>query len=169
MRRLIAVCDDPAFGSLVTAGFLTGARYGELAVCQVRHFDALGSLHIPSGKTGPRTVILQPDAVQFFGRLVAKRVAEAPLLARADGLAWAASHQLRPIKRALLLAKLEPTGTFYALRHSYISRAIEGGVPLNIVAENCGTSVRMIETTYAKMLASKRREFINRGAPSLSD
>lgn len=118
VRRLIALCDDPAFGSLVTAGFLTGARYGELAVCQVRYFDASGSLHIPSGKTGPRTVIPQPDAVQFFGRLVAKRVAEAPLLARADGLAWAASHQLRPMKRALLLAELESTGTFYALRHS---------------------------------------------------
>lgn len=42
-----------------------------------------------------------------------------------------------------------------------------GRVPLNVVAENCGTSVRMIETTYAKVLASKRREFIARGAPSL--
>jgi hypothetical protein len=41
-------------------------------------------------------------------------------------------------------------------------------VPLNIIAENCGTSVRMIENTYAKILAEKRREFIERGAPSLS-
>jgi len=51
--------------------------------------------------------------------------------------------------------------------NSYISRAIEAGMPLNVVAENCGTSVRMIETTYAKVLAGKRREFIARGAPRL--
>jgi len=36
------------------------------------------------------------------------------------------------------------------------------------VAENCGTSVRMIEKTYAKILAEKRREFIERGTPSLA-
>jgi hypothetical protein len=28
--------------------------------------------------------------------------------------------------------------------------------------------VRMIENTYAKILAEKRRDFIERGAPSLS-
>ncbi len=112
---------------------------------------------------------MQPDAVQFFSRLISGRSVDAPLLARADGGTWAASHQLQPMRRALAGAELDPAGTFYVLRHSYISRAIEGGVPLNIVAENCGTSVRMIETTYAKMLATKRREFIDRGAPSLFD
>jgi hypothetical protein len=68
---------------------------------------------------------------------------------------------------ALQRAGLDTEGTFYALRHSYISRAIEGEVPLNIIAENCGTSVRIIETTYAKILAGKRRDFIERGAPTL--
>lgn len=72
------------------------------------------------------------------------------------------------MKEALRRAGLNPEATFYALRHSHISRCIEGGVPLNVIAENCGTSVRMIETTYAKVLATKRREFIARGAPSLA-
>jgi integrase len=58
---------------------------------------------------------------------------------------------------ALAASGLDKSGTFYALRHSYISRAIEGSVPLNIIAENCGSSVRMIENTYAKILAEKRR------------
>lgn len=40
-------------------------------------------------------------------------------------------------------------------------------MPLTVLAENCGTSVRMIEQTYAKVLASKRREFIASGAPRL--
>lgn len=166
--RLLDGCEDTGFRDLLTAGFLTGARYGELAACQVRHFDAEdATLYVPRGKTGARIVILQPEATTFFSRLVGGREKDAPLLPRADGGAWGASHQVRPMKRALLTAKLDPSGTFYALRHSYISRAIEAGVPLNVVAENCGTSVRMIETTYAKVLAAKRREFIANGAPRL--
>jgi integrase len=166
--RLLDGCEDTGFRDLLTAGFLTGARYGELAACQVRRFDAEdATLYVPRGKTGARIVILQPEATTFFSRLVGGREKYAPLLPRADGGAWGASHQVRPMKRALLTAKLEPSGTFYALRHSYISRAIEAGVPLNVVAENCGTSVRMIETTYAKVLAAKRREFIANGAPRL--
>ncbi|UDL96232.1 tyrosine-type recombinase/integrase [Lichenihabitans sp. PAMC28606] len=168
--RMLQICDDPSFRDLLIAGFLTGARYGELAACQVRHFDLIGeSLHIPSGKTGSRTVILQPSAVTFFQRISSNKPKEAPLLARSDGTQWGASHQVRPMKRVLLAAGLDQTGTFYALRHSYISRAIEAGVPLTVAAENCGTSVRMIETTYAKVLASRRRDFIAVGAPHLAD
>lgn len=166
--RLLKASDDAAFRDLLTAGFLTGARYGELSICLVRHFDLEGEfLRVPSGKTGARTVVLQPEAGAFFARIAGNRVKDEPLLMRADGGAWGASHQVRPMKRALNGAGLDPSGTFYALRHSYISRAIEAGVPLNVVAENCGTSVRMIETTYAKVLAGKRREFITHGAPRL--
>lgn len=119
------------------------------------------------GKTGARTVILQPEAVSFLVRVAGSRDRDAPWLPRSDGGFWGTSHQVRPMKRALAAAGLDPSGTFYAPRHSYISRAIEAGMPLNVLAENCGTSVRMIETTYAKVLASKRREFISRGAPRL--
>ena len=166
--RLLKASDDAAFRDLLTAGFLTGARYGELTICLVRHFDREGELlRVPGGKTGARTVILQPEAVTFFARVAGDRAKDEPLLVRANGGAWGASHQVRPMKRALTGAGLDPNGTLYALRHSYISRAIEAGVPLNVVAENCGTSVRMIETTYAKVLAGKRREFIAMGAPRL--
>jgi integrase len=72
------------------------------------------------------------------------------------------------MKHALKKARLPADGSLYALRHTYVSRAIEGGVPLNIIADNCGTSVRMIEKTYAKILAENRRDFIERGAPSLA-
>lgn len=86
---------------------------------------------------------------------------------REDKTRWKRSDQTRPIKMALEKAKLPLNGSIYALRHTYISSAIEGGVPLNIIAENCGTSVRMIEKTYAKILAENRRQFIERGAPVL--
>ena len=44
-------------------------------------------------------------------------------------------------------------------------KSTEGGVPLNVIADNCGTSVRMVEKTYAKILAEKRRDFIERERP----
>lgn len=168
MLRLLDAADDPNFRDLLTAGFMTGARYGELAACEVRHFEAGDAvLRVPRGKTGPRTVILQPEAVSFFIKVVASRGRQEPLLPRPDGQAWKPSDQLRPMQRAVEKAKLDADGTFYALRHSYISRSIEAGVPLTVLAENCGTSVRMIDKTYAKMLANKRREFITMGAPRL--
>jgi site-specific recombinase XerD len=74
---------------------------------------------------------------------------------QSDGSRWKRSDQTRPIKDALKKAGLPLDGSIYALRHTHVSHAIEGGVPLNAIAENCGYSVRMIEKTYAKILAEK--------------
>ena len=168
-RALIEATPDREFADLLTAGFLTGARYGELIACSVRDFDETARTLSVDGKTGPRTIILQPEAVRFFKTVCGERGADEPLLRRGDGARWNRSHQQRRMATALQRAGLDQEGTFYALRHSYISRAIEGEVPLNIIAENCGTSVRIIETTYAKVLADKRRDFIERGAPTLME
>jgi integrase len=167
VRSLIAAAPDKYFADLLTAGFLTGARYGELINCSVRDFDSLGKMLKVDGKTGPRNIILQPEAVKFFALITKDRAKDEPLLRRSDGSRWNRSQQQRRMALALRDAGLDKNGTFYALRHSYISRAIEGEVPLNIIADNCGTSIRMIETTSAQILAGKRREFIERGAPSL--
>jgi integrase len=137
-----------------------------LIACSIRDFDPVAKTLKVDGKTGPRAIILQPEAVTFFQLVSKDRAADERLLRRSDGARWNRSHQQRRMALALERAGL-PEGTFYALRHSYISRAIEGEVPLNIIGDNCGTSIRMIETTYAKVLAGKRREFIERGAPSL--
>lgn len=166
-RALIGACQEKDFADLLKAGFLTGARYGELTACSVRDFDPVARTLRVDGKTGQRAIILQPEAVTFFNQIAKDRPSEAPLLSRADGGRWSRSHQQRRMAQALELAGLDKTGTFYALRHSYISRAIEGEVPLNIIGDNCGTSIRMIEVTYAKILSGKRRAFIDRGAPSL--
>jgi len=94
-----------------------------------------GSCGRSSGQAGARTIIVEPEAVEFFARLAGHRSNDEPLLQRSDGAFWGASHQVRPMKRALTGAGLDPSGRFYALRHSYISPAIEASVPLNIVAE----------------------------------
>jgi integrase len=169
VQRLVASAGDQASSNLITGAFLTGARYGELAAARVSHFDARAkTLRVNIGKTGARTIILQSSAVDFLRRIAGRRAPTEFLFVQSNGNRWKRSDQTRPIKRALKKASLPLDGSLYALRHTYVSRAIEGGVPLNIIAENCGTSVRMIEKTYAKILAEKRRDFIERGAPSLA-
>jgi integrase len=71
------------------------------------------------------------------------------------------------MKDALKDAKLPAKASFYALRHSHISRAIEAGMPLTLVAENTGTSVRMIEQTYGKFIKKTRQELIEKTSPKL--
>ena len=168
-RALIEATPDREFADLLTAGFLTGARYGELIGSSIRDFDEVARTLSVDGKTGPRTIILQPEAVSFLQSVCGARGADEPLFRRGDGARWSRSHQQRRMALALERAGLDREGTFYALRHSYISRAIEGEIPLNIIADNCGTSVKIIETTYAKVLAGKRRDFIQRGAPTLME
>jgi len=159
---------DASLATLMEAGYLTGARYGELTALTCGDFDArTGTLSIRRGKTGARHVTLSQEAVALFKRLTSKRPARAVLLPRQDGAPWQPKQQLYPFKRAAKLAQLPASASFYTLRHSHISRAIEAGMPLSLLAENCGTSLVMIQRNYAKMLASTRRDLVDASAPRL--
>ena len=110
-RALIEASPDREFADLLTAGFLTGARYGELIACSVRDFDEIAKTLSVDGKTGPRTVILQPEAVKFFKSVCGERSADEPLLRRGDGARWNRSHQQRRMATALQRAGLGQEGT----------------------------------------------------------
>ncbi len=158
------------FRNLVVGALLTGARPPhELAALRVRQFNAkLGTLAIEESKTGPRSVVLTAEAVEFLKRLSAGRHPDHLLfpLSREekDGKvieeAWGRADHIRPMKEARERAKLPAKTSMYSLRHSHISHAIIAGMPLTVLAENCGTSVRMIEENYAHVLASTRRQLI---------
>jgi integrase len=65
---------DPPFADLLTAAFHSGARYGELAALDVRHFDARWrTLAIPSGKTGARIVTLGEEGAHWFATIAGDR------------------------------------------------------------------------------------------------
>jgi integrase len=159
---------DAPFADLLAAAFYTGARYGELAALDVRHVDARRrTLAIPSGKTGARVVTLTEEGARWFGEIANDRDPREPLLSPAEGGRWQKSWQHRRMKRTLKAAGLPTSASLYAVRHSYISRAIERGMPLTLLAENVGTSVKMIEKNYAHMLAASRRALVERTAPRL--
>ena len=170
VRQLVASAkrQDPAFADFLEGHFHAGARPHELSSAEVRHFlTADAQVIVPKGKTGARVVTLTPEGVAFFRRMAKGKQPTDLLLPRADGQPWGKSHQHRPIKIALKAAGLPVSATMYTLRHTYISRSIERGTPLTLIAENCGTSVRMIEDTYAKTIAKVRRDLIGRTAPTL--
>ena len=167
VMRIINSAPDIPTANLIRGAFLTGCRYGEMMNALVSSVDIPNRTWSVHGKTGHRTIILQQSAVKFFKELVNGRSSDEFLFVREDGRRWKASDQKGPFKKALKNAGLSTDGSIYALRHTYISMAIEGQVPLTVIARNAGTSVVMIEHTYAKVLDEKERSFIEAGAPSL--
>ncbi len=150
-----------AIHDLIKAGVLTGARYGELVKVRVKDFSAKdGILHL-SGKTGARAVYLSDDAVFFFQVLTKLKTPEAYILIKDDGTPWGESHQSRPFREVVKKAKLPQNTVYYSLRHYHISKALLVGIPAQVIAENCGTSIRMIEKHYGKFMASDRRSMFN--------
>ena len=114
------------------------------------------------GKTGPRDVYLSDKALSHFKKLARGKLPTAYLHTKEDGMPWGSSHQHRPMREAVKTAKLPRGAMFYTLRHTHISRALLAGVNAQVVAENCGTSVRMIEKHYGKFLKSDRRAMFNK-------
>jgi integrase len=159
--RLINTTEG-AFRNLVTAALLTGARPPhELAGLRVRDFHAdLGTLSV-DGKTGPRDIVLTEEGIGFFREIMAIRSPDALLLPRDDGKAWGKNHHIRPMQEAVGRAKLPDDTTVYSLRHTYASQSILAGMNLKLLAENMGTSIRMLEQHYAKFIAASKRKLID--------
>jgi len=57
--------------------------------------------------------------------------------------------------------KISESTVFYSLRHTHVSLALLGGVNIQVLAGNLGTSIRMIEMHYGKFLRSDRRAMFN--------
>lgn len=162
-RTLLSHCKPAQFRDLVRAALLTGARYGELVGLRVRDFEpSTATLDIAAGKTGGRVAYLSDEAVGFFAELAKGRAAADPLLPKASGETWGKNHHQKLMVRAVTAAKLDAETVFYSLRHTHISLALLAGVHIQVLAENCGTSVRMIEKHYGKFLRRDRSAMFDR-------
>lgn len=146
---------------LIEVAVHTGARYGELCTARVGDFDAVeGTLYL-TGKTGSRTAYLSDDTVSLVKRLVKRKLPTAQLVMQDDGQPWARDSLRWSFRAAARLAKLPEEAVFYSLRHYHISKALLAGVNIQVIAENCGTSTRMIEQHYGKSLKADRRPMFN--------
>jgi integrase len=165
-QRLVDAC-GPGLRELVVIGAWTGARLGELKDRRVRDFDYHQATLSCLGKTGARDIQLPPPAVSLLRKLTSGKRPGDYLFATETGGRWASNTHSRRFDDAVRRAGLDPNTTFYALRHSYISRALVQGVPVGAVAAHCGTSVRMIERHYAKWIPSDQQRYAAMAAPPL--
>jgi integrase len=157
IERLVNCCRDEGLRDLVLAGWLTGGRLGELTQATVSDFDAGGDTwNLRVGKTGARTVVLVAKAAELFSRRTAGRKPGEQLFTRSDGTAWNKENIQRPLREALERAGLE--GTFYALRHSHISFALNQAVPIKAVSANVGSGLPMLQMHYSHILDRDRRD-----------
>jgi integrase len=166
-KRFLNAC-DPAFRPLAQAALQTGCRYGELTRLKVGDFNAdSGTLAIWQSKSGKaRHVILTDEGVAFFTELTAGRAAGELMLRRANGGAWKKSHQNEFMAAACVRARITPSINFHALRHTWASLAIMGGMPLMVVARNLGhVDTRQVERHYGHMAQSYVVKAVRAHAP----
>jgi integrase len=166
LQRLVDACET-GLRELVLVGAWTGARLGEIVSSRVRDLDAGKATLRVKGKTGSREIHLAPPALALLRGLASGKQPDGWLLTTAEGGPWSKSLHARPFARAVATAGLDPETTFYALRHSYISRALVAGVPTKAVADHCGTSIVMIERHYAKFIPSDQARYAAVAAPML--
>jgi integrase len=178
VRALIAAAhaEDPAFGLFCEAGAVTGARVSQLTALEVGDLQTDNGdgprLLVPSSRKGHAGKRIVRKPVPIPASLAAKlrqaaggRDASAPLLLRSDGEPWSATSadHRRPFEAAVARAKLDPSVTFYALRHSSIVRQILAGTPLRVIADAHDTSTRQIEITYSAHISGHADAVLRKG------
>lgn len=156
-RALLAACTGP-LRDLVEAATLTGSRAGELTGATRGDYDRrTRTLHV-NGKTGPRSVPLNPRAVTLFDRLAKGKLPGAPLLTKDGVNRWQHSDWDKLIRAAAAEAGLPAGVCLYTLRHSWITSALLGGMSTLEVAKIAGTGLPMIQRFYGHLVDDVARE-----------
>jgi integrase len=179
VRRIVAAAydHDRALGLMVEVAAVTGARLSQLARLEVADLQADGSeprLLVPASAKGRRRdkrherrpVPITGALAAVLKQEAAGRPHDAPLLLRDNGERWGHGrrrHHRNDFRAVIEAAGLDPDEvTLYALRHSSIVRQLLANVPIRIVATLHDTSVKMIERSYSRFIASHSDEIARR-------
>jgi len=158
----LLISSTASFRELLELAVNTGARYGELRHLQVKDFDPKQMTLQLSGKTGTRTCFLSQQACALLKELSKLKLPNSPILTRDDNTLWGEKDHYRLFIEAASIALLPKGSVFYCLRHYHISKALLSGIPIQIIAENCGTSIKMIEKHYGKFMNADRLNLLNK-------
>jgi integrase len=155
-----------AFHDLCKAAVLTGNRIGSLTSALVKDFDKKeGTIRLVSRKGNGKVKVwhcyLRDDALTFFEEVSKDKLPTAPLLTDDSGEQWLKNGYRRAMLTAKQESKMPADFDMYAFRHYHISKALLSGIQAQVIAENCGTSVRMLEKHYAKFVGKDRRAMMN--------
>ncbi len=160
------------FRLLVRGALETGCRYGELTSMKVSDFNSdAGTLTVRESKSGKvRHVHLTDSGHQFFDELVVDKKRSDQMFLKADGESWGKSHQMRPMRDACKIAKIDPPIPFKALRTTYGSLLAREGVPLQVIAAALGhADTRITEKHYAHLMPNYVADMIRANLPAFGD
>lgn len=154
---------DAAFRDLVAALVETGCRPGEVCALTAAGVDLdAGTWTVPNKtrhRTGEptRTVHLTPAVVDLSRRLAGSHP-DGPIFRNSRGRPWTRNAIALRFQRLRTAVGLGPeAGVAYALRHLYVTDALERGVPVATLAELVGhRDATMILRVYSK-LASRHQ------------
>jgi len=187
--KLIATAytHDPKLGLLCDVVSTTGARPSQAVRLLVGDLDladrSAPQLLMPRSGKGHANKRAQKMAervrVQITPQLATRlkaeakgRAGDASLLRRSNGEPWGyrrSDQYRREFAEVVEAAGLDPkTVTMYALRHSYISRALLRGISITLIADATDTSEREIRRHYAKLISDHSGEIMRRALLDLS-
>jgi integrase len=124
---------------------------GKAMIVRSRH---LGAEDAPKTRASRRTVKLLPNVVELLDAIIPLH--QAPddyVYTDEQGRAIDQAEFGRDFQGVLRLLKIRPR-PFYNTRHTYISVALTLGCNIKWIAEQCGTSVEMIQENYGKYIRS---------------
>ncbi|MFP3531106.1 tyrosine-type recombinase/integrase [Burkholderia sp. SIMBA_043] len=141
--------------------FMIGARPGELASANVSNYNrSAGTLLLPKGKTGPRTLLLKKDAIKLLEEQVKDKRQDDPLFSTDEGNRWTAPEWGRKVRESRDAMDMDEAVLYYA-RHTFITESLKQGIGIHDVAKYTGTSVEIIEKNYGH-LTQETQHRINR-------
>ncbi len=176
-QRIVAAVKDKAFTRFLYALGQTGARPGEIRTVTAAHVKCSANAETLywelEGKTTDRTgdsrcIYLTPGMTELC-RDLAREYPEGPLFRNTRGKPWtrnAIRIRFRNLRKRLGLA---PGVVAYAFRHTFITDALEKGVPIASLAELAGhKDTRMISMVYSK-LSQKRQHLAEMAAKAAAE
>ena len=141
----------------------TGARVSEIATLRWRHVQ-IPRLALPDSKTGPKTIYLNPQAIDVLDAL--QRRGD-------DWLVFPAMYREVPINLGQHWEKIRrkaalPDVRLHDLRHSFASVAIAKGIPLTTIGKLLGHALPETTARYAHLADEVISESADRICSSLA-
>jgi integrase len=164
LEAILDACGHERHRELLSALAWTGCRPGEVYGLTAADVDLAAGTWTVQNKVGwktgerTRTVYLTTEVLELSRHLV-ERFPTGPIFRNVCGRPWTRNAVALLFRRIRRKTGLGREATAYALRHYYVTSALESGVPIATVAALVGhLDVTMISRVYSKL--SQRREHL---------
>ncbi len=163
IRALLAACGRSATGlrnrAILVVLWRAGLRVGEALALRPSDLDpAAGTLRVPRGKTGHRTVGLDPEALALVDQWATHRRAvlsvngQRPLFCTLRGVALQPSYVRSMLKRLAARSGIERRVHPHALRHTMAAELLREGASVRHIQLQLGHSDLSTTAAYLESI-----------------